>query len=78
MELLIKVFDQAFFNMLYQWHTQDPVSQREIDRNNAIYDYQSNRNPFIDNPEYVDEIWVNVLSVDDFTLPMTLTFIQTQ
>ena len=43
--------------VLKQWHTQDPVSQREIDRNNAAYTYQGNRNPFIDHPEYVDLIW---------------------
>lgn len=43
--------------VLKQWHTQDPVSQREIDRNNAAYTYQRNRNPFIDHPEYVDLIW---------------------
>ena len=43
--------------VLKQWHTQDPVSQREIDRNNAAYKYQGNRNPFIDHPEYVALIW---------------------
>ena len=40
-----------------EWHTNDPVSQREIDRNNAAYTYQGNRNPFIDHPEYVALIW---------------------
>lgn len=40
-----------------EWHTNDPVSQREIDRNNAAYKYQGNRNPFIDHPEYVAIIW---------------------
>ena len=40
-----------------EWHTNDPVSQREIDRNNAAYTYQRNRNPFIDQPEYVALIW---------------------
>ena len=43
--------------VLKQWHTQDPVSQREIDRNNAAYTYQGNRNPFIDHQEYVALIW---------------------
>ena len=43
--------------VLKQWHTNDPVSQREIDRNNAAYTYQGNRNPFIDQPEYVALIW---------------------
>jgi hypothetical protein len=36
---------------------QDTVSQKEIDRNNAVYGIQKKRNPFIDHPEYVAEIW---------------------
>ena len=43
--------------MLRQWATQDPVSPKEIDRNNAIYQIQNNRNPFIDHPEYAEAIW---------------------
>lgn len=43
--------------MLLQWHEQDPVSQKEVDRNNAIYNLQGNRNPFIDHPEFVNLIW---------------------
>ena len=43
--------------MLLRWHEQDPVSQKEIDRNNAVYGYQNNRNPFIDHPEYAEMIW---------------------
>lgn len=44
-------------NMLGEWHVNDPVSQKEIDRNNAVYAIQGNRNPFIDNPNYVYQIW---------------------
>ncbi len=44
-------------NMLLAWHLADPVSQKEIDRNNAIYGLQGNRNPFIDHPEWVEYIW---------------------
>ncbi len=44
-------------NMLLEWHWNDPVSQKETDRNNAIHDIQDNRNPFIDHPEWVDLIW---------------------
>lgn len=44
-------------NMLKEWSANDPVSTKEIDRNNAIYQIQGNRNPFIDHPEYVGEIW---------------------
>ena len=44
--------------MLLRWNEQDPVSQKEINRNNAIYnDYQHNRNPFVDHPEYARMIW---------------------
>ena len=44
---------------LLKWHYQDPVSSREIYRNNVIYMYQNNRNPFIDHPEYVDIAFQN-------------------
>ncbi len=44
-------------NQLYQWHLQDTVSQKEINRNDAVYTYQNNRNPFVDHPEFVDSIW---------------------
>ena len=43
--------------MLLKWHRQDPVSQKEIDRNNAIQITQGNRNPFIDYPYLAEYIW---------------------
>ncbi|WKS95877.1 endonuclease [Riemerella columbina] len=43
--------------VLLKWHQNDPVSPREIDRNNAIYAFQFNRNPYIDHPEWVEKIW---------------------
>lgn len=52
-----QVFTTAFRDMLLAWHAADPVSSREIARNNAIYARQGNRNPFIDNPNYVNMIW---------------------
>lgn len=52
-----QVFTTAFRDMLLAWHAADPVSAREIARNNAIYARQGNRNPFIDNPNYVNMIW---------------------
>ena len=44
-------------DMLLRWSDADPVSQKEIDRNNTVYGYQNNRNPFIDHPEYARMIW---------------------
>ncbi|MEZ4792984.1 MAG: endonuclease [Gelidibacter sp.] len=58
-----KVLADPFLNILYTWHVNDPVSQKEIDRNNRIYAYQNNRNPFVDHPEYVFTIWQSALSV---------------
>lgn len=42
---------------LLEWHVLDPVSSVEMTRNNAIFSYQGNRNPFIDHPEYAEAIW---------------------
>lgn len=54
-------------DMLLRWNELDPVSQKEIDRNNAIYrDYQHNRNPFVDHPEYANMIWDATWGVDDY------------
>lgn len=61
--------------MLMRWHHEDPVSQKEINRNNAIYGIQDNRNPFIDYPELVDMIFgsdsvtaFNPTGVDDWDM----------
>ena len=43
--------------LLRKWSADDPVDQYEMDRNDKIYaNWQHNRNPFIDHPEWVDEI----------------------
>lgn len=60
-----EVFSSAYpyitkwqLDMLLRWHEQDPVSQKELDRNEAVYESrQGNRNPFIDYPELVDLIF---------------------
>jgi endonuclease I len=44
---------------LLQWNIQDPPDDFERNRNNVIYSYQHNRNPFIDNPEFAALIWSN-------------------
>ena len=45
--------------LLMKWHRQDPVSQKEIDRNNGIQATQGNRNPFIDYPCLAEYLWGN-------------------
>lgn len=42
---------------LVEWHLNDPVSNEESMRNDVIYSWQGNRNPFIDRPDYVARIW---------------------
>ena len=44
-------------NLMLKWHREDPVSEKELKRNNAVYAHQKNRNPFIDYPELVEYIW---------------------
>jgi endonuclease I len=44
-------------DLLLDWHRRDPVSQKEIDRNEAVYKIQGNRNPFIDFAELAEYIW---------------------
>lgn len=60
-------------NVLLAWHNQDPVSQAEIKRNNASYTYQGNRNPFIDNPSYVNLIWGSQTPTNDTQAPTAAT-----
>lgn len=44
-------------DILLKWNNLDPVSDAEILRNNFIYTIQGNRNPFIDNADYANQIW---------------------
>ncbi|MBO7408596.1 MAG: endonuclease [Paludibacteraceae bacterium] len=43
--------------LLMKWHRQDPVSQKEINRNDSVYQFQFNRNPFVDYPYLAEYIW---------------------
>lgn len=43
--------------MLMEWAAKDPVSEKETNRNNAVYAIQNNRNPFIDYPGLEEYIW---------------------
>lgn len=66
-------YDEWYINMLKEWNTLDPVSQREIDRNNATYLIQKIRNPLIDHPEYVNMIWSEVADTVAPAAPTNLT-----
>lgn len=48
---------QWAIDLLLKWHRGDPVSQKELDRNEQVYLIQANRNPFIDYPDLVEYIW---------------------
>jgi endonuclease I len=63
-----QVYETWYLQLLYKWHNEDQVSDREILRNNEAYDFQGNRNPFIDHPEYVQDIWGTVLSDENYSL----------
>lgn len=51
------VFKEWAIALLLKWHRDDPVSDKEIQRNNAVYAIQNNRNPYIDHPELAEFIW---------------------
>ncbi len=43
--------------MLLRWAADDPVDDKELDRNDVVYSIQNNRNPFIDLPELAEYLW---------------------
>jgi hypothetical protein len=59
---------------LLEWHRNDPPDDFEMNRNNVVYTWQFNRNPFIDQPDLVEyiwgdnvgDIWLQPLSVSEF------------
>ena len=55
-----KAFSTWSINMLMEWTRLDPVSEKEIKRNDAVFSIQGNRNPFIDHPELAEYIWGNM------------------
>jgi len=52
-----KAFSTWSIQMLMEWHRADPVSSKELNRQEAVYKLQGNRNPFVDHPELAEYIW---------------------
>ena len=63
------VYEQWMIDMLLTWHNNDPVDLKEIERNEAVYGIQGNRNPFIDHPEYAALIWTSCNGGGDTEAP---------
>ena len=53
-------------DVFLEWNEEDPVSALELTRNDVIYSYQGNRNPFIDNPYIATLIWNGPASIDSW------------
>ena len=51
--------------VLVDWSDLDPVSTKETNRNNVVFGKQHNRNPYIDRPEWVHEIWGTILGIQE-------------
>lgn len=68
--------------MLLEWSKRDPVSEKEIHRNNAVYSIQKNRNPFIDYPELEQYVWGDkkneAFSYDNYQAPSGVPVIWVQ
>lgn len=69
-----QVFTNTFLNILLTWNNLDPVSPYEIAKNNAVYAFQGNRNPYIDNNAYVTSVWgAPALETQNFDLVATVS-----
>ena len=60
------VYEMGLLDALLAWHELDPVDDFERNRNDVIYSYQKNRNPFIDHPEFVDKIYGNTQTISTY------------
>lgn len=50
-------FNDWSLELLLKWHREDPVSLKEVRRNEEVSKIQGNRNPYIDYPELVEYVW---------------------
>ena len=68
--------------MLMKWAKNDPVSEKETNRNNAVFGIQNNRNPFIDYPGLEEYIWGSLTDVafsyNDYQVPTAIMTIKTE
>lgn len=72
-----KGYENWYITMLKEWNNLDPVSQKEIDRNNKVYTIENTRNPFIDHPEYINIIWSETADTVAPNAPTSLTVTET-
>jgi endonuclease I len=63
-------------SLLLSWHQADPVDQFEKNRNEIIFGYQNNRNPFIDHPELFEEVYNYFMSIDAERNVTTMIYIK--
>lgn len=58
----------GYLSTLQQWHELDPPDAKEIARNDVVYSFQGNRNPFIDHPEWIACLYGNDCNTVNLTL----------
>lgn len=66
------LYEMGMLNTLLQWHLQDPVDNFEQNRNEVIFTYQHNRNPFIDHPEFVEKLWGPITLSDESSIFLSI------
>lgn len=79
----VQTFDNSTFpsvtinylRLMLKWNALDPVSAKEITRNNGAYNFQGNRNPFIDSPQFVNRVW-NSTCPGLAALPIDIVFFE--
>jgi len=66
----------GILSTLLEWNQEDPVDDRERNRNDVVYTYQHNRNPFIDHPEWVNIVWYDEIGTGVETPPAAVAGIE--